>query len=75
MKMSLLNYNSYSALDMNDYLFLKGYQRLLSPGDGMGIPTVTSSRILKGQLEGNAGEETTLAMDRFPFSGMSKVGI
>ena len=40
----------------------------------MGIPTVTASRILKGQLEGNSGEETVLAMDTLPFSGMSKVG-
>uniref|UniRef100_H2ZAI9 Alkaline phosphatase n=1 Tax=Ciona savignyi TaxID=51511 RepID=H2ZAI9_CIOSA len=41
-------------------------------GDGMGITTITSGRILKGQVSGTSGEETKLAMDKFPFSGISK---
>lgn len=40
---------------------------------GMGIPTVTAARILKGQLSGQSGEETQLEMDKFPFVALSKV--
>ncbi|XP_019713482.1 alkaline phosphatase, tissue-nonspecific isozyme [Hippocampus comes] len=41
-------------------------------GDGMGVPTVTAARILKGQLSGHPGEETVLEMDKFPFVALSK---
>ncbi|XP_008836346.1 alkaline phosphatase, germ cell type-like [Nannospalax galili] len=41
-------------------------------GDGMGVPTVTATRILKGQLDGHLGPETPLAMDRFPYMALSK---
>lgn len=41
-------------------------------GDGMGVPTVTASRILKGQLGGQSGEETVLEMDKFPFVALAK---
>ncbi|XP_077582063.1 alkaline phosphatase, tissue-nonspecific isozyme [Stigmatopora nigra] len=41
-------------------------------GDGMGIPTVTAARILKGQLNGQPGEETVLEMDKFPHVALSK---
>uniref|UniRef100_A0A3Q3WFU6 alkaline phosphatase n=1 Tax=Mola mola TaxID=94237 RepID=A0A3Q3WFU6_MOLML len=41
-------------------------------GDGMGVPTVTAARILKGQLEGKSGEETSLVMDTFPHLALSK---
>ncbi|XP_027251878.1 intestinal-type alkaline phosphatase 1 isoform X2 [Cricetulus griseus] len=41
-------------------------------GDGMGVPTVTATRILKGQLEGHLGPETPLAMDSFPYMALSK---
>lgn len=40
---------------------------------GMGVPTVTAARILKGQLEGKSGEETSLVMDTFPHLALSKV--
>ena len=42
-------------------------------GDGMGIPSITAGRILKGQLQGRSGEETKLAMDKFHHVGLSKV--
>ncbi|CAO2625290.1 Intestinal-type alkaline phosphatase 1 [Lemmus lemmus] len=42
-------------------------------GDGMGVPTVTATRILKGQLGGHLGPETPLAMDRFPYMALSKI--
>ncbi|OCT71036.1 alkaline phosphatase, tissue-nonspecific isozyme [Xenopus laevis] len=41
-------------------------------GDGMGVSTVTATRILKGQLSGQPGEETELEMDKFPFVALSK---
>lgn len=40
---------------------------------GMGVPTVTAARILKGQLSGQSGEETQLEMDKFPFVSLAKV--
>ncbi|XP_062987863.1 intestinal-type alkaline phosphatase 1-like [Elgaria multicarinata webbii] len=45
---------------------------ILFLGDGMGIPTVTATRILKGQLQGHLGPETPLAMDAFPYVALSK---
>ena len=53
---------------------LSGYARnvILFIGDGMGIPTVTSARILAGQLEGNTGEENVLSFERFPWMALSK---
>lgn len=45
---------------------------ILFLGDGMGVPTVTATRILKGQLGGHLGPETPLAMDHFPFMALSK---
>ncbi|KAG3275522.1 intestinal-type alkaline phosphatase 1 [Ictidomys tridecemlineatus] len=41
-------------------------------GDGMGVPTVTATRILKGQEQGKLGPETPLAMDHFPYMALSK---
>ncbi|XP_035680739.1 alkaline phosphatase-like [Branchiostoma floridae] len=41
-------------------------------GDGMGVVTVTSARILKGQNAGNPGEETVLTMDTLPHVALSK---
>ncbi|CAJ1060789.1 intestinal-type alkaline phosphatase [Xyrichtys novacula] len=45
---------------------------ILFLGDGMGIPTVTAARILKGQLAGKSGEESSLVMDTFPHVALSK---
>lgn len=45
---------------------------ILFLGDGMGVPTVTAARILKGQLSGQNGEETQLEMDKFPHVALSK---
>ena len=39
----------------------------------MGITTVTAARILKGQLEGDHGEETYIEWDKFPSVALSKV--
>ncbi|XP_059807767.1 alkaline phosphatase, tissue-nonspecific isozyme-like isoform X4 [Hypanus sabinus] len=45
---------------------------ILFLGDGMGIPTVTAARILKGQLENKNGEEGFLEMDKFPHIALAK---
>ncbi|KAG9330218.1 hypothetical protein JZ751_026088, partial [Albula glossodonta] len=45
---------------------------ILFLGDGMGIATVTAARILKGQMAGKSGEETSLNMDKFPHLALSK---
>ena len=41
-------------------------------GDGMGIQTHAMARIYKGQRAGNTGEETNLAWEEFPWSGLIK---
>ncbi|KAJ8914775.1 hypothetical protein NQ315_013278 [Exocentrus adspersus] len=42
-------------------------------GDGMGISTITSARIYKGQQEfGTSGEEHELVFDKFPNSALVK---
>ena len=42
-------------------------------GDGMSIPTITASRIYKGQKEGRTGEESQLEFDKFPYAALSRV--
>ncbi|XP_064372798.1 intestinal-type alkaline phosphatase [Dromaius novaehollandiae] len=45
---------------------------ILFLGDGFGIPTITATRILKGQMQGKLGPETPLALDAFPYVALSK---
>lgn len=40
---------------------------------GMGVSTVSAARILRGQMDGESGEETVLAIDTFPYLALSKV--
>uniref|UniRef100_A0A2D4K273 alkaline phosphatase n=1 Tax=Micrurus paraensis TaxID=1970185 RepID=A0A2D4K273_9SAUR len=40
----------------------------------MGIPTITATRILKGQMQTPPTPESPLSMDAFPFVALSKVG-
>jgi alkaline phosphatase len=42
-------------------------------GDGMGLPTITATRILRDQLQGYSGEEGYLSFDEFPDVGLIKV--
>ena len=42
-------------------------------GDGMGMSTITSGRIFKGQSQGKTGEEYKLVFEEFPCTGFSKV--
>lgn len=45
---------------------------ILFVGDGMGIATVTATRILDGQRRGGSGEENILSFERFPHTSFSK---
>lgn len=45
---------------------------ILFVGDGMGVSTVTASRIYDGQRRGQPGEENSLAFERLPFIGLAK---
>ncbi|XP_067850824.1 intestinal-type alkaline phosphatase-like [Heptranchias perlo] len=60
-----------TALDLQPVKH-KAKNVILFLGDGMGVPTVTAARILKGQMQGRSGEETVLAMESFPHLGLSK---
>uniref|UniRef100_A0A8C6WEV6 alkaline phosphatase n=1 Tax=Neogobius melanostomus TaxID=47308 RepID=A0A8C6WEV6_9GOBI len=61
----------HTALNVQPNLH-KAKNVILFLGDGMGVPTVTAARILKGQLAGHSGEETSLVMDTFPHLALSK---
>ncbi|XP_069687805.1 alkaline phosphatase 4-like [Periplaneta americana] len=41
-------------------------------GDGMGMSTITSARIYKGQKNGDSGESGHLCFEKFPTVGLSK---
>ncbi|XP_056399174.1 alkaline phosphatase, tissue-nonspecific isozyme-like [Hyla sarda] len=45
---------------------------ILFLGDGMGISTVTATRILRGQMDGGPGENSRLEMEKFPYVALSK---
>jgi alkaline phosphatase len=45
---------------------------ILFLGDGMGITTVTASRILEGQQRGQLGEENILSFEKFPYTALIK---
>ncbi|BAN36604.1 alkaline phosphatase [Sulfuricella denitrificans skB26] len=45
---------------------------ILFVGDGMGISTVTASRILEGQMKGATGEENRLFFETLPYVALSK---
>jgi alkaline phosphatase len=50
---------------------LKAKNVILFVGDGMGISTVTASRILEGQLKGEDGEFNRLSFEKFPYLALS----
>lgn len=45
---------------------------ILFVGDGMGISTLTATRIYEGQRQGKAGEEHRLAWESLPYVALSK---
>lgn len=50
----------------------KGKNVILFVGDGMGVSTVTASRIFEGQQLGMMGEENSLSFEKMPFAGLAK---
>ncbi|KAL7991124.1 hypothetical protein Chor_014554, partial [Crotalus horridus] len=60
-KASRLQYRNYQAKNL--ILFL---------GDGMGVPTITATRILKGHLQNPPSPESPLSVDSFPYVALSK---
>ena len=46
---------------------------ILFLGDGMGVSTVTSGRIWKGQLKNKPGEEEITYMEKLDYVALSKV--
>uniref|UniRef100_A0A8C5Q2M2 Alkaline phosphatase n=1 Tax=Leptobrachium leishanense TaxID=445787 RepID=A0A8C5Q2M2_9ANUR len=60
------------ALDLQNLNTMIAKNIIMFLGDGMGVPTVTATRILKGQLNGYPGEETELEMDKFPYMALAK---
>ncbi|VDI71088.1 alkaline phosphatase [Mytilus galloprovincialis] len=56
----------------NQPIIGKAKNTIIMLGDGMSMSTVTSSRILKGQLNGKTGEETILSWETFPHIALSK---
>ncbi|MED6273164.1 hypothetical protein CHARACLAT_003943, partial [Characodon lateralis] len=71
-------WNRWAQQTLNNAMTLQNLNKnkaknlILFLGDGMGVPTVTAARILKGQLSGHSGEETQLEMDKFPFVSLAK---
>jgi len=45
---------------------------ILFLGDGMGISTITASRIFEGQQRGESGEENRLSFENFPYRALSE---
>ncbi|MGH7784558.1 MAG: alkaline phosphatase, partial [Candidatus Binatia bacterium] len=54
------------------YKYGKAKNVILFIGDGMGVSTLTASRIFEGQQRGESGEENRLSFETFPFSALSK---
>ncbi|XP_064611812.1 alkaline phosphatase, tissue-nonspecific isozyme-like [Liolophura sinensis] len=70
-------WNTMAQNDLKDALKMKpnlnvAKNVILFLGDGMGVSTVTAGRILKGQVNGERGEEESLTFDTFPYSALIK---
>lgn len=63
--------NIYKKLDLSDNE-TKAKNVILFVGDGMGVSTLTASRILKGQMKGRPGEEGYLSFETFPYTALVK---
>ena len=51
---------------------LRAKNVILFIGDGMGVSTVTASRILEGQMQGGLGEDHQLSFETLPYLALSK---
>lgn len=73
-QLSLMRFTEHKGSPVPVWLMLSKTQVCFHLLPGMGVTTVTAARILKGQLAGKSGEETSLVMDTFPHLALSKVG-
>lgn len=73
-QLSRMRFTEHNGIPVPAWPMLSNTQLCFHLLPGMGIPTVTAARILKGQLAGRSGEETSLVMDSFPHLALSKVG-
>ncbi|MEQ1921517.1 MAG: alkaline phosphatase [Pyrinomonadaceae bacterium] len=66
--------DGWNAVDMakKTKIRKKAKNVILFMGDGMGISTLTASRIFEGQMRGESGEENRLSFEEFPYSALSK---
>lgn len=70
----LMSFTEYNVGTVSVSKMLSEAQVCFRMLTGMGVTTVTAARILKGQMDGKTGEETSLVMDTFPNLALSKVG-
>ncbi len=68
-----ISQNSLRAALKQQIIHKKAKNVIIFLGDGMGVSTTTSARILKGQLLNNSGEESSLSFDNFPYISLIKV--
>ena len=73
-QLSLMRFKEHNGSTVPAWTMLSNAQVRFHLLPGMGVPTVTAARILKGQMAGKSGEETSLVMDTFPHLALSKVG-
>ena len=67
-------HGKFSVLKRQSYKQANGRAKnvILMIGDGMGVSTITATRIYAGQKAGGSGEEYVLAMDTLPHLALSK---
>ena len=68
------NAGHQSVIDARDLKPNKGKAKnvILFVGDGMGVSTITASRIYDGQQKGGQGEENSLSFEKLPYLALSK---
>jgi len=65
-------WNAVDRAKQIQYKYGKAKNVILFIGDGMGVSTLTASRIFEGQRRGESGEENRLSFEEFPFTALSK---
>ncbi|MEP7075592.1 MAG: alkaline phosphatase [Acidobacteriota bacterium] len=65
-------WNAIDRAKQIQYKYGKAKNVILFIGDGMGVSTLTASRIFEGQRRGESGEENRLSFEEFPFTALSK---
>lgn len=66
------NTKAKNTLSIQNQQNTKAKSVILFVGDGMGVSTLTASRILEGQQNGQPGEENLLSFEKFNNAGLIK---